>query len=147
MVASSARSELVGRERELADLEAGLDDALAGRGRSFLIRGEPGIGKTRLADEIALVASQRGARALWGRCSEAGGAPAYWPWVQILRSVVLECDPQALASQPVGRLVHVAQILPELRDRLPEVLGPPLPPVESEHARFYLFDAVTCLLK
>ena len=67
---------------------AGLDDALAGRGRLFLLVGEPGIGKSRLAEElIAPGASARGARVLVGRCWEAGGAPAYWPWVQSLRAL------------------------------------------------------------
>src|SRR5438093_13204501 len=71
----------VGRTRELAELEAGLGDALAGRGRVFLIGGEAGIGKTRLVDELSSRAKDREARVLWGRCWEAGGAPAYWPWV------------------------------------------------------------------
>src|ERR671930_401160 len=66
----------VGREPELAELMAGLDDALAGRGRLFLVVGEPGIGKSRLADEVMRHARARGARVLVGRCWEAGGAPA-----------------------------------------------------------------------
>ena len=83
------RSAFVGRERELAELVGGLDDAFAGRGRLFLLGGEPGIGKSRLgrgADRTRQRA--RGARILVGRCWEAGGAPAYWPWVQSLRAYV-----------------------------------------------------------
>jgi DNA-binding SARP family transcriptional activator len=78
---------LVGRDQELALLEAGLEDALAGRGRLFVVLGEAGAGKTRLADEIASRAKQRGARILWGRGWHRGGAPAYWPWRQALRNV------------------------------------------------------------
>src|SRR5439155_19588524 len=76
----------VGRERELAELFAGLDDAFAGRGRLFLLAGEPGIGKSRLADELAHRARQQGADVFVGRCWEAGGAPAFWPWSQALRT-------------------------------------------------------------
>src|SRR6266704_353923 len=75
----------VGREREMGELVAGLDDAVAGRGGLFLLSGEPGIGKSRLADEFAAHAKERGGRVLWGRCWEAGGAPPYWPWVQAFR--------------------------------------------------------------
>lgn len=67
----------VGRDREMAELLAGLEEAFAGQGRLFLLSGEPGIGKSRLADEFAHGARERGAGVLWGRCWEAGGAPAY----------------------------------------------------------------------
>jgi predicted ATPase len=75
----------VGREPETEALLAGLADATSGRGRFFVLGGEPGIGKTRLADEFSTRAKAEGALALWGRCWEAGGAPAYWPWIQSLR--------------------------------------------------------------
>ena len=78
----------VGREDEVGRLTRGLDEALAGRGRLFVVSGEPGIGKTRLCDEISARAADRGARVAWGRCWEAGGAPAYWPWIQSLREMV-----------------------------------------------------------
>jgi DNA-binding SARP family transcriptional activator len=80
-----AASPLVGRDEELALLEAGVDDALAGRGRLFVVVGDAGTGKTRLADEVASLAKQRGARILWGRGWSGGGAPAYWPWTQAMR--------------------------------------------------------------
>ena len=59
--AESARGIFVGRERELAELLEGLNDALAGHGRLFLLRGEPGIGKSRLGDEVIAQARSRGA--------------------------------------------------------------------------------------
>ena len=83
----TSRATFVGRERELAELVGGLEDVFAGHGRLFLLVGEPGIGKSGLAEELIAVASARGARVLVGRCWEAGGAPAYWPWVQSLRSL------------------------------------------------------------
>jgi DNA-binding SARP family transcriptional activator len=82
-----AAGVFVGREAELAELLAGLDDALAGRGRLFIVSGAAGVGKTRLVDELAARAKDRGARILWGRAWKEGDAPAYWPWRQALRSI------------------------------------------------------------
>jgi DNA-binding SARP family transcriptional activator len=80
-----AAEPVVGRDNELALLEAGLEDALAGRGRLFVVAGAAGTGKTRLGDEIASRAKAGGARILWGRGWGGGGAPAFWPWIQALR--------------------------------------------------------------
>ena len=80
-----AASPLVGREDELALLEAAIHDALAGRGRLFVVVGEAGSGKTRFADEVASRAKHAGSRILWGRGWGGGGAPAYWPWSQAMR--------------------------------------------------------------
>jgi DNA-binding SARP family transcriptional activator len=101
----------VGRERELRELVAGLDDAVGGHGRLFLVSGEPGIGKSRLADELMAHARARGARVLVGRCWEAGGAPPYWPWIQILRSHVREAGADAV---PAAARAELATLLPEL---------------------------------
>jgi DNA-binding SARP family transcriptional activator len=85
-----------GRNEELALLEAGLEDALAGRGRLFVVVGEAGTGKTQLADELASRAKQRGIRILWGRGWAGGGAPPYWPWTQALRDTF----PSAASDEP-----------------------------------------------
>ena len=74
---------LVGRDRELAELAAALSRIATG-GALYLFTGEPGIGKTRLAAEVASIARGRGVRASWGRCWEAGGAPPFWPWREAL---------------------------------------------------------------
>src|SRR5262249_51583015 len=88
-----AAAELfVGRERELVQLEAALGEAVAGRGRLYLIAGEPGIGKTRLAECVATSAAGRGATVIWGRCWEGEGAPAFWPWVQVIRALIRQGD-------------------------------------------------------
>jgi DNA-binding SARP family transcriptional activator/tetratricopeptide (TPR) repeat protein len=136
-----AAGTFVGRERELELLEAGLDDAFAGRGRFFLLVGEPGIGKSRLADEFASRAKQRGANVLWGRCWEAGGAAAYWPWVQSLRSYLRGRDADVLSVLLGGRAPELAQLLPELEDLYPDLPAPRTPDPDS--ARFRLFDSVT----
>jgi tetratricopeptide (TPR) repeat protein len=145
VVPASQSALFVGRERELALLTAGLDDALAGRGRLFLISGEPGIGKSRLADELAARARGQGARVLWGRCWEVGGAPAYWPWVQSLRSYVRDLDAKALRSQLGRGGADLAQIVPEAGE---VVHGPSRSVVvDPETARFRLFEAVAEFLR
>jgi DNA-binding SARP family transcriptional activator len=145
LIGARATGVFVGRERELAELLAGLEDALSGRGRLFLISGEPGIGKSRLADELANRAVLRGAQLLAGRSWEAGGAPAFWPWVQALRTLVRERDPKRLRSELGTGAPDVAQLLPELRELLPGLPEPPS--LDSEGARFRLFDAVASFLR
>jgi DNA-binding SARP family transcriptional activator len=135
----------VGRESELAELLAGLDDVFAGRGRLFLVAGEPGIGKSRLAEELVRNATGRGARVLIGRCWEAGGAPAYWPWVQSLRTYVRATENAALRTQLGAGATELAQILPELRERFRDLPEPRA--LESEGARFRLFDATAEFLR
>jgi DNA-binding SARP family transcriptional activator len=139
------RGAFVGRRTELAQLLAGLDEACDGRGGLFLLVGEPGVGKSRLAEELAGEAAARGAQVLVGRCWEAGGAPAHWPWVQALRSYVRETEPAALRAQLGTGAADLAQLLPELRQHVPERAAPP--PHEPSAARFRLFDAVTEFLR
>jgi tetratricopeptide (TPR) repeat protein len=136
---------LVGRDGELGELLAGLDDAACGAGRLFLLAGDPGIGKSRLAYEAAARARDRGFKVVWGRCWEAGGAPAYWPWVQALRALVRGVGREELVPQLGAGAPFVAQIVAEVAEILPEV-GPP-PPMGAEAARFGLFDAVAAFLR
>src|ERR1700674_4245670 len=67
---------MVGRERELTSLLNGLDDAASRRGRLFLISGEPGVGKTRLANEVAAADDAQRMALLAGHCSEHDEAVA-----------------------------------------------------------------------
>jgi AAA ATPase-like protein len=79
-------SSLVGRGALLAGLAAARDAALAGHGSLVLITGEPGIGKTAVATRFADETAARGVLVAWGRCAEDEGAPAFWPWTQLLRA-------------------------------------------------------------
>ena len=83
---------MVGRRGELLALRGWVEAARAGRGRLVLCTGEAGIGKTRLAQEVAGLALAQGAAVAWGRCAETEGAPAYWPWRQVLRALDLDAD-------------------------------------------------------
>lgn len=101
----------------------------------MLLVGEPGIGKTRLAAAFAEEAADGGALVTWGRAWEAGGAPAYWPWIEALRPLAAAA-PGTLSD----RVAPIARLLPELG-------GPALPPItDPAQERFRLFDAVASFL-
>jgi tetratricopeptide (TPR) repeat protein len=143
--APRAGSVFVGREREIAELIAALEDARSGKGRLLLLTGEPGIGKSRLADELATRARERGFAVLWGRCWEAGGAPIYWPWVQAIRTYLRENDPTIVRAQLGAGAAEIAQMIPELGELFPDLSGPA--DVDPEGARFRLFDRVATFLR
>jgi len=136
----------VGRQRELAELRAGLEDAVGGRGRFFLVVGEAGIGKTRLAEELAREAAERGGVALWGRCWEGEGAPPYWPWVQVIRALLQGVPAEELRPAVGAGAPYLVPLVPELGERFRDLPALSTSP-RSEHARFYLFDAVATLLR
>ena len=122
--APSTSRPFVGRTRELDELRAAFDEADAGRGSLVLVTGEPGIGKTRLMQEFAGTAPDRGWQVVVGRCWEEGGAPPYWPWIQVVRAAGGEFERLARTPSNVAA-------------------GPGADP---ESVRFRLFDAVTRFL-
>jgi class 3 adenylate cyclase/tetratricopeptide (TPR) repeat protein len=145
MTEARVESAFVGREAELDRLDAALEDALAGQGRLVLVGGEPGIGKTRIAEQLVTRARARGVRGVWGRCFEGEGAPAYWPWIQLLRAYAATRPTAALRAELGPGASEVAQLLPEVADVVPD-LEPPLS-LDPETARFRLFDAVASFLR
>ncbi len=135
----------VGRERELAVVSAALDDAAAGRGKLLMLTGEPGIGKTSLADRASAAARDRDFTVLWGRCWEAGGAPAYWPWLDVLAALARGVDPAALSRALGDGASLLGEIVPELRALLPETAAGVAPP--PDEGRFRLWRAVSALVQ
>lgn len=133
---------LLGRAAERADLEKALDDAGRGRGGLLLLVGEPGIGKTRLADAFAEAAASRGIEVFWGRAWEAGGAPAYYPWSLALDALVAaQPDVVTAAERP-----WLVDVIPSLAlDASPA--SPSTRVLEPNDARFRLFAAVDAVLK
>jgi class 3 adenylate cyclase/tetratricopeptide (TPR) repeat protein len=136
----------VGRQRELETLVSALDEAIAGRGRLVMLGGEPGIGKTRIALELAKHAAHQHAEVLWGRCYESEGAPPYWPWVQVIRSYVRDHDSENLRAIMGSGAINIAEIVDDVRDRLPD-LGARGSTQDPKQARFRLFDSIATLLR
>ena len=89
---------MAGRDQDLSALERALAGAESGMPSYAVLTGEPGIGKTRLAAEIALRARDRGARVLLGRCSQNDGAPPLWPWRSVLEGIGVDLAPDATAE-------------------------------------------------
>ena len=135
----------IGRARELGIVQAAVQEALAGRGRTVLLSGEPGIGKTRLATELGAYADRQRAQVLLGRCHEGEGAPPFWPWIQIVRGYVAGCEADTLCAEMGAGAADIAQVMPEVRERLPQL--PTTAGLDSEQARFRFFDSLTTFLK
>jgi DNA-binding CsgD family transcriptional regulator len=135
----------VGRRHELETMRAALREARLGRGRLVLVSGEPGIGKTRTAAELAADAARDGASLIWGRCHEESGAPPYWPWAQILRALLSDGETAELRQDLGAGAVDIADIVPEIRDRLPG-LEASTPARDPGEARFRLFDSLSRFL-
>ncbi|HSS08856.1 MAG TPA: ATP-binding protein, partial [Acidimicrobiales bacterium] len=78
---------LFGRDQELRSVDAAMDAAASGVGGLVALTGEPGIGKTRLAEEAVARALRRGWRVAWGSGWPDGGSPPLWPWQEILEKL------------------------------------------------------------
>ena len=126
----------VGRDHELRALDALLDAALAGEGNVALVSGEPGVGKTRLVEELTRRAEARGFVVAWGRSWEGEGAPAYYPWLQALRRLRGSFGP--LFDAACAEVPELAVLLDDVRGA---AHGDPA------EARFRLFDAVSELVR
>lgn len=140
-----AATRFVERDIELETLTAMLDQALQGRGGLALVAGEAGIGKTRLIEELASSAHARGIPVLWGRCREGEGAPAFWPWLQILRGLLRDQTAAAFQAGLDPAAVDFASLLPALHGEPPGVPDPAL--ADPAQARFRLFEGITALFR
>lgn len=143
-LARLARGVFVGRTKELERLRKAFDEAFAGRGGVVMLTGEPGIGKTRTAQELESYARMRGAQVLWGRTHETGGAPPFWPWVQVGRSYAGSTGATALRQEMSASGWELVRLFPELRE-MPG-FSEPRQEDDPEHAQFRLFDAYSRFL-
>ena len=135
----------VGRSQEIERLRAAFEETQSGRLRLLLLSGEPGIGKTRVAEELTTYARMRGADVLWGRCYEGGGAPPFWPWVQVVRAWLKDREPRELLADLGPGATDLAALVPEIHDVLPGLAAPPR--LDPEQSRFRLFEGMTTLLR
>lgn len=131
---------LVGREPELARLRAALHDAKSGRGGTWLVGGESGIGKSRLVDELRTLALVQGIPVLCGQ-ADAGAGENYALWRPVLRSLCLRSEP------PTELVAILAELLPDLAELLERALpaSPPVPP-EARQARLFAAISALCQL-
>ena len=131
----------VGRREELAQLKAALENMLSGRGALVMLVGEPGIGKTRLAEEFGVYASLRGAQVLTGRCYEGEVALPYRPFIEAFRQYARSRPDAELRSELSDGAPEVARLVSEIRQRFSEI--PEAPPLEAEAERLRLFESVS----
>lgn len=130
----ASQPALVGRSGEVLSIDRALGSLKAGHGRVLLLAGEPGIGKSTLARLAARRAQAECIPVFWGFSWEAGGAPGYWPWTQLLGSLVTECEPDESLLSGLGRLLPSTTV-PVAAETL-----------QPGQARFQLMETVRQLL-
>jgi class 3 adenylate cyclase len=135
---------VIGRNQEAALLSDACKRASSGDGREVvLIAGEPGVGKTTVAAQIARVAFEAGACVLLGRCDEEMGAP-YGPFLEALHHYVSHIPEEVLWEHVRTYGSELSRLLPALRDRLGKL--PPTQSTDPDTERYLLFEAAIGLL-
>jgi DNA-binding SARP family transcriptional activator len=136
---AAADSPIVGREAELARMRTRLRAALRGEGQVLFVTGEAGIGKSRLVDELAAMATTHGARALVGRAYETEQILPFRPWVDALRAGhALHGMREAPAASAPARA--------ELARLFPELSGSEAPPAITREGHLRLFESLDAVL-
>ena len=143
--ATALSTRIVGRQAEIEKLTGALDRAARGTGALWLIEGEAGIGKSRLAQEIVAIAQRRGFLTWTGHCSDCDGSPPYAPWIEILETAVRVTPHELLHTVITDGASEVARLVPELRELLPNL--PPLAIVSPSESRRLLFKGLRELLR
>ena len=109
-----------------------------------MVGGEPGIGKTRMAEEAGIYARLGGAQVLTGRCYEAESAVPYMPFVEAIRTYVATREPEALLAELGEAASDVAKLVSDIRTRVPDL--PSTARTDGEEERHRLFEAVSSFL-
>ncbi len=135
------RTAFVGRETECGTIRAAIDRALAGRGSVVMLAGGPGVGKTRLAMEMAEDAWRVGFRCSVGHCYERDESFPLLPFVEMAESSLAHAASIDDFRRRMGEnAAELAQIAPSLRRVFPDIPEPlELPPAQKRH---YLFQSV-----
>jgi DNA-binding SARP family transcriptional activator len=137
---------LVGRSAELRRLRAAWGDVSTGRGACVLVSGEAGIGKTRLVEELAVAVAATGGDVAWGRCQEGEDLPAFWPWSQVVRSLLALHPPEAAADALREAALEPADLMPLGPRRSDGGSAEPPPLADPGAARFRLHQAVSAVV-
>ncbi|MGY1695448.1 BTAD domain-containing putative transcriptional regulator [Geodermatophilus sp. SYSU D00814] len=134
---------LAGRQPQLRVIDRALAGTSASRGRVILVTGEPGIGKTRLAEEAARRARASGITVSWGRSDQEAGTLAFWLWTQLIRELLSAVTVDSAAAALGPHAAELSPILPELSDGTPPA---PAPLLDVQTSRFRLCQAATAAL-
>jgi tetratricopeptide (TPR) repeat protein/predicted Ser/Thr protein kinase len=137
----SRQTLFVGRKKEWSNLLRLLAQAAFGRGTLVMIGGEPGIGKTRLTEELVTEAISKDFLCLVGHCYEMQGGHPYMPFVEIIETAARIVEPAAFL-QTLGEFApEVAKLAPELRRKFPDIpAAAELPPEQEQR---YTFNSIT----
>ncbi len=138
-LAMLAVTPFVGRADVMASLTTKLEEARAGKGSLVMLVGEPGIGKTRTAEEFCDHARQSGAMVLWGRCYDGEWAAPFSPFMEAIKEYAISASSDELTQRLGADAGVLARIVPMLRERLPDIAEPPQIPAEGE--RYRLLEA------
>ncbi len=144
--APAGAAVIVGRSRELSLIRTRLDALSAGgTGALLLLAGEPGIGKTTLLESLERQARQRGIAVHGGRSPAATGAPAFWPWLQVVESIAAGLDDDALRQACAGSARPIAQLSATVAERTGQTA--PILGDDAQTLRFLLYEAVSAFLR
>ncbi|MGH8973573.1 MAG: BTAD domain-containing putative transcriptional regulator, partial [Acidimicrobiia bacterium] len=144
VTASPGRMPFVGRDGELRRLVRRREEAATGRGGLVLLCGVPGIGKTRLVEELATEAQRQGTEVAWGSAFGGGWTPPYAPFAQAIESLAVRAPPHELRADLGPGGAPLARLVPALRTMLPELSEPV--PLQPDEERLRLLDALAQLL-
>ena len=135
----------VGRQAELALISRRLEEAQSGRGSFIAISGEPGIGKTTLAQAAAGAAAARGFEVFWSYCHDGQYVPPYWPWKQLLRELLKHLPGSRESSRNKVLAGALAEIVADWHTGPAQPTAMPKPIAES--ARLKILESTTSLLR
>jgi predicted ATPase/class 3 adenylate cyclase len=139
------RTPYVGRSAERERLMHHLERAKKGRGSVVLIAGESGVGKSRLAEEIAERARGAGFLTLWGRCRDVEGAEPYLALTQQIEQAARSVTPETLRELLGENAPEIAKLMPELRQRYDDI--PDAVELPPEQERRYLLHGVSAFVE
>ncbi|HQR10772.1 MAG TPA: AAA family ATPase [Casimicrobiaceae bacterium] len=139
------RGRLVGRGNEQLQLQQHWANAQQSRGQLVLLSGEPGVGKTRLAQDLVAHAQERGATVLRGGCYEYEATTPYLPFVEAFREWTRRQSADQLRAALGTTAPEIAKLAPEIEAKLGALA--PNPPLSPSEERMRLFDNVARLLR
>jgi DNA-binding CsgD family transcriptional regulator/tetratricopeptide (TPR) repeat protein/predicted Ser/Thr protein kinase len=145
LLSQLVRGRMVGRRHEITQLRELWTRAQQGQGHLALISGEPGIGKTRLANELIVYAQLHGAMILRGGCYEYEATTPYLPFVEAFREWVHLQSADAIQSLMGDTACELARFAPEIESKMGSL--PPNPILPANEQRLRLFDNVTRFLQ